>query len=82
MIGSVHRDFRRQAGKVARDTVEAVSAPINAALKNEALTRERVTELEGRSDRTNARVDALEWDLLGFKTRNLLGRLRWLVLGR
>ena len=46
MSGRVHRDFRRQAGKVASQTIHALAQPLNAAITNEELTRERVERIE------------------------------------
>ena len=46
MSGRVHRDFRRQAGKVANQTIHALAQPLNAAITNEQLTRERVKRVE------------------------------------
>lgn len=71
MRGSVARDFRRQASKVANQTVEAVRPAIKAALGNEELTRGRVEKLEFRAD-----------DMDRLVQRGLLGRLRWLLTGK
>ena len=68
MSGARVRDFRKQASKVARQTVDTVAPAINAALENEQVTRGRVDDLESWAQ--------------AFSSRTLKERLRWLLLGR
>lgn len=58
-----------------------------AALQNEYLTRERVTELERKVLNLHGRLQRVEGpvDRFAFKVgsiREFWGRLRWLLLGR
>ena len=68
MSGRIHREFRKQANQVARETVAAVAPAIDAALGNEFATRERVANIEAWAK--------------AFTERKFLGRLRWLLFGR
>ena len=61
--GRVHRDFRRQANQVARQTVDAVAPAINQTIGNELLTRQRVEALESLRERRL--LGRLRWLLTG-----------------
>ena len=77
MNGRVVKDFRRQASKVANQTVSALQPGITAALTNEQLTRQRVDALEAKMRVTQEAVDALEaWQRRGWRAR-----WRWLLRG-
>jgi hypothetical protein len=73
----VARDFRRQAAKVAADTVQKVAPAIQAALGNEQRTRQRVEWLESRAAFLTSRTDTLD----ALASAGFLARLRWLFLG-
>lgn len=71
MSGRIHRMLRKQAGELTQRHAKIIAPTLNAALQNEEITRKRVDALESHAKD----VDAL-------LQRSLMGRLRWLLLGR
>ena len=70
MRGSAAKALRRESGRVAHATVQALSPPITAALQNEHRTRQRVENLEQRASKAESVIHRGFW-----------GRLRWLLTG-
>lgn len=81
MRGTAAKDFRRQANKVANQTLEVARPAIEAALRNEQVTRGRVEKLEKDVSVMDILISQCA-SLERFRRRNLRERLRWLLLGR
>ena len=70
MRGQLVKAIRQQASKARDQAIGAVSGAVTDAFHNEQLTRKRVDALERRMS------EAV------IHRKSLLGRLRWLFLGR
>lgn len=78
MSGRNHKDFRRQANKVAERTLEKLAEPL---VKHGAITDKH----ESRLNEHQTALEQHEADLaalLGLASRGFFGRMHWLLRGR
>lgn len=78
MRGSTARAMRRTANQAVGGVVE----PLNKVAMYTRGVEQRVEKLEDRAQEMAGDVSMLAAGLGGHVGRNLLGRLKWLLLGR